>query len=343
VTRVAVGTDLFVRHEDNPILRPGDWPYPIHTAFNPGATRLPDGTTLLLCRCEDRRGFSHLSVARSADGVTDWRVEPEPVFLPDPYGYPEELYGVEDPRITFVAELGVYVVAYTAFGRSGPGVALATTTDFRRFERLGLVMQPDDKDAALFPRSFDGQFALIHRPTSVDGSHMWISYSRDLQNWGGHHLMLPARRGGWWDANKIGLATPPIRSDRGWIVLYHGVRRHASGSIYRVGLALFDLERPDVCLLRGAPWAMGPETPYETMGDVPYVVFPCGATVADDGDTVNVYYGAADSCIGLATTSIAGMLAWLDEHGTTMVGVAGTEIEREAFAIDHPIPYNRSP
>src|SRR4029079_11122937 len=145
---------LFRRHQSNPILRAATWPYPAHSVFNPGATRLRDGTTLLLCRVEDRRGFSHLCAARSANGIDGWVIDEAPTLRPDPQRYPEELWGIEDPRITYVDDLGKYVVAYTAFSKGGPGVALALTEDFRAFERLGLVMQPDDKEAAvLSPRT----------------------------------------------------------------------------------------------------------------------------------------------------------------------------------------------
>jgi hypothetical protein len=143
---------LFHRDPRNPILSADRWPYPAHSVFNPAATKLADGTTLLLCRVEDRRGLSHLCAARSANGLDGWVIDPAPTFLPDPANHPEELWGVEDPRITYVEELGRYAVAYTAFGRGGPGVALALTSDFRTFDRCGLVMQPDDKDAALLPR-----------------------------------------------------------------------------------------------------------------------------------------------------------------------------------------------
>src|SRR6185295_15055848 len=193
---------LFHRYEKNPILTASDWPYPAHTVFNPGATRLADGTTLLLCRVEDRRGQSHLCAARSANGVDGWIIDASPTMKPEPDRYPEELWGIEDPRITFVDELGKYVIAYTAFSRGGPGVALALTTDFRTFERLGLVMQPDDKDAALLPRRIKGSFALIHRPMTGSDADIWISYSPDLRSWGAHKLVLKARKGGWWDANK---------------------------------------------------------------------------------------------------------------------------------------------
>src|SRR5205823_802284 len=140
---------LFHRHRANPILTGKDWPYSINSVFNAGATLLPDGSTLLLCRVEDRRGISHLCVARSVNGVDGWQIDREPTLLPNPEQYPEELWGIEDPRITYVPELKKYAVAYTSYSRGGPGVSLALTEDFRSFERLGVVMSPDDKDAAL--------------------------------------------------------------------------------------------------------------------------------------------------------------------------------------------------
>ena len=307
---------LLHRHEQNPILSAADWPYPAHTVFNAGATKLADGTTLLLCRVEDRRGLSHLCAARSRNGIDNWAIDPVPTLLPNPERYPEEFWGIEDPRITFVEELGKYVVAYTAYSRGGPGVALALTEDFREFERYGLVMQPDDKDAALLPRRINGSFALLHRPVTDRGAHIWISFSPDLRNWGRHTLVLPARLGAWWDANRVGLSPPLIETPRGWLMLYHGVKRTGAGCLYRVGLALLDLETAEHCLLRGDSWIFGPETPYEREGDVGYVTFPCGSTLGDDGDTIKLYYGAADTSVALATGSIRELLAWLDRFGT---------------------------
>ena len=302
---------LFRRHKLNPILSAADWPYPAHSVFNPGATLLRDGTTLLLCRVEDRRGHSHLTAARSANGVDGWEIDRQPTLAADPEHFPEELWGIEDPRITWVPELKKYAVVYTAFSGSGPGVALALTEDFRTFERFGMILPPEDKDAALFPCRIGGRWAMIHRPVSAPGAHMWMSYSPDLRHWGSHTRMLVARSGAWWDANKIGLSPPPIETPQGWLVIYHGVRHTASGAIYRLGLALFDRENPERCLRRGDEWVFGPEDPHERSGDVGNVVFPCGYTIAPDGDTINLYYGAADSSIALATGSINTMLDWL--------------------------------
>ncbi len=306
-------SELFHRHKQNPILTAADWPYPVHSVFNPAATLLPDSTTLLLCRVEDRRGHSHLCAARSQNGIDKWQIDPKPTLVPDTEHFPEEQWGLEDPRITYVPELGQYAIVYTAFTRDGPGVALALTKDFHTFERYGLIMSSDDKDAALLPRRIDGFWALIHRPVSTTHAHMWMSYSTDLLHWGSDKLMLKARRGAWWDANKIGLSIPPIETPHGWLVIYHGVRQTASGSLYRIGLALFDLQSPDRCIKRGDEWVFGPQEPYELYGDVNNVVFPCGGTIAPDGDSLQIYYGAADTSIALATASIRELLDWLEK------------------------------
>jgi predicted GH43/DUF377 family glycosyl hydrolase len=262
---------------------------------------------------EGRTGHSHLCAARSANGIDNWKIDPQPTLLADPANYPEELWGIEDPRITYVPELNQYAIVYTAYSRDGPGVALAFTQDFIHFERYGLIMQPEDKDAALLPYRIDGYWALIHRPVSSPRAHMWISYSPDLRYWGNHKLMLEARRGGWWDANKIGLSPPPIETEKGWLVIYHGVRMNAAGALYRLGLALFDAKRPENCLQRSSEWIFGPEEGFEQDGDVDNVVFPCGYTLAPDGDTLRLYYGAADMKIGMATSSVCAMLEWLEQ------------------------------
>lgn len=306
---------LFERSRHNPLLSAADWPYAVNTVFNAAATLLADGTTLLLCRVEDRRGHSHLCAARSKSGVDGWEIDPQPTFAPDIEHHPEELWGVEDPRITFLPDVKKYAVVYTAYSRGGPCVSLALTEDFHAFERLGSVMPPEDKDAALLPHRIGDNWAMIHRPMTALGAHIWISYSPDLRHWGSHRMILQARRGAWWDANKIGMSPPLIETPQGWLMIYHGVRETPAGCIYRLGLALFDLHAPEKCLRRGATWIFGPEAPYERGGDVGNVVFPCGYTVAPDGDTLNLYYGAADTCICLAAASLKALVAWVEEHG----------------------------
>lgn len=301
---------LLQRNAENPILTAREWPYPCHSVFNPGAIRLPSGETLLLCRVEDQSGFSHLCAARSPDGVGNWHIDAQPTWLADAENFPEEARGIEDPRIVRLEEIGRYAVTYTAFSAAGPAVSLALTEDFRTYERLGVVLPVDNKDAALFPRKINGLWAMLHRPFfSNAGGHIWLSYSPDLRHWGAHRLILSSRQEPAWDTGKIGLAPPLIETTDGWLLLYHGVKPTAGSAIYRMGAALLDLQNPETCLFRGTDWILGPREDYERTGDVPNVVFPSGCTL--DGDRLNLYYGAADTSIALATGSIRNILAWL--------------------------------
>jgi predicted GH43/DUF377 family glycosyl hydrolase len=303
--------ELFKRHSGNPILTSNDWPYPVHTIFNPAAT-IFENKTLLLARVEDRKGFSHLTKATSENGENNWIIDSKPTLFGEPDMHPEERWGIEDPRITWMPGLGKYSVIYTAFSNTGPLVSLALTDDFINFKKFGSIMSPDDKDAALFPRKFNDRYILIHRPSSGDNNaHIWISSSNDLKNWGDNQILLNARKGGWWDANKIGLSPPPLETDDGWLILYHGVKRSASGSIYRLGLALLDLDNPSKVLKRSDEWIFGPQEPYEMFGDVDNVVFPCGWIHDPVTGTVRMYYGGADSCIAMATARMSDLLQYM--------------------------------
>ena len=293
--------ELFQRHPGNPILSVDDWPYKANSVFNAAAAEV-NGKILLLARVEDFRGMSHLTVATSDDGINNWQIERTPSLKPEPQKYPEELWGIEDPRITWLEELNKWVICYTAYSKGGPLVSLAMTSDFKSFNRMGPVMPPEDKDAALFPVKFKGLWAMLHRPVPKSlllGAHIWISFSPNLKHWGEHQEIIQAREGGWWDANKIGLCAPPMQTEEGWLILYHGVRTTVSGSIYRLGLALLDLENPAKLIRRTDEWIFGPKAHYEREGDVDDVVFPCGWIKKKD--TVFIYYGAADSRICVAT------------------------------------------
>jgi predicted GH43/DUF377 family glycosyl hydrolase len=309
--------DLFVRSASNPIVTAADVPYPANSVFNPGAARLADETVLLV-RIEDLRGISQLHVCRSADGISDWTFDPEPLLRADELSNPEEIWGCEDPRLTWLPEREEWAIAYTAYSRRGPLVSLAMTRDFRTVRRLGPVMPPEDKDAALFPTRIDGRWAMIHRPSPLrGGAHMWISFSPDLRHWGDHTLLLEARDGAWWDAGKIGLGPPPLETAEGWLVMYHGVHTTSDGPIYRMGLVLLDLADPRIVLHQTDEWLFGPEAPYEITGDVGRVVFPCGWVHDVAGDRLVLYYGGADSVVALATARFSEVLALVLAAPTT--------------------------
>jgi predicted GH43/DUF377 family glycosyl hydrolase len=155
---------------------------------------------------------------------------------------------------------------------------------------------------------------MLHRP--VPGfpgarANIWLSYSPDLKHWGDHTVVLEARRGAWWDANKIGLSPQPIETPEGWLMIYHGVRMTAAGCLYRLGLALLDPERPEKVIRRGDEWIFGPDKSYERVGDVGDVVFPCGVIHDKATGELRVYYGAADTSIALATGHVDELLDWL--------------------------------
>jgi beta-1,4-mannooligosaccharide/beta-1,4-mannosyl-N-acetylglucosamine phosphorylase len=308
ISRQKKAHDLFKRYPGNPILSPEIWPYPTNAVFNPAAAKL-NTETLLLIRVEDMRGFSHLTVARSADGFTNWEIDPTPTLEADTNSQ-EERWGLEDPRVVWLEEQKQFAVTYVSFSEGGPVVSLAITKNFRTFARLGSLLPPEDKDACLFPRRFNGRFALIHRPIVRGEAHMWISFSPDLKHWGDHRTFIRTRAA-YWDCHRVGLACQPIETPQGWLLFYHGVRSTTAGQIYRVGMALLDLKSPWKVLRRSDEWVLGPSEPYERIGDVGDVVFPSGAVIHKETDQLNLYYGAADSTIAVATAKLSDCMDYI--------------------------------
>ena len=301
--------ELFQRDPGNPILTAADWPTPVNAVFNPAAAVVA-GETVVVARVEDRRGISHLGVARSADGRSGWVVDPEPLLAPSA-GIEHEQWGFEDPRTVWAPELERWVITCTTYGPSGPAVYLATTTDFRSVERIGIICQPEDKNAAILPERVDGKWVLFHRPmTSYGGSRgeIVISRSDDLKNWSTPEPVMQPRQGAWWDSLRIGIGPPPLRTDHGWLVIYHGVKETVAGTIYRVGLALTSLDDPARVVHRAPEWVLTPSAPYERDGDIPNTLFPCGLVHDVETGEARLYYGAADTTICLATAQLDDLL-----------------------------------
>ncbi|MGI0131319.1 MAG: glycosidase [Thermoplasmata archaeon] len=301
--------ELFQRDAGNPILTAADWPYPVNAVFNAAAAAV-NGETVLLARVEDRRGISHLTVARSRNGFDAWSIAAEPLLAPDEETASEQ-WGFEDPRLVWVNELHRWVITCTAYGPAGPAVFLATTEDFETVERHGIVRHPEDKNAALLPHRIDGRWVLLHRPkTQFGGAHgeILLSRSDDLENWSAPEQVLQPRAGAWWDSLRIGIGPPPLWTEHGWLLLYHGVKETVAGGIYRVGLALLDIDEPTRVLRRLPNWIFAPLASYERTGDVPNVVFPCGLLHDPGSDELRLYYGASDSSICLATARLADLL-----------------------------------
>jgi predicted GH43/DUF377 family glycosyl hydrolase len=304
------GRELFQRHPGNPILTAEDWPYPANAVFNPAAAQI-DGSTILLVRVESLAGISHLTVARSPNGLDDWRIATAPLLAPEA-GIESEAWGFEDARTVWVEELNRFVITCTSYGPAGPAVYLATTRDFLSVDRHGIVVNPEDKNAAVLPERVNGKWILFHRPTTGFGiTHPGISLSRssDLTSWSPPETVMEPRQGAWWDSLRIGIGPPLLKTEHGWLLIYHGVKETVAGALYRVGAALLDLDEPSRVIGRSSNWILGPHEPYERTGDVPNAVFPCGLIHDRASGEIRLYYGAADTSICVATAMLDDLLA----------------------------------
>jgi len=252
--------------------------------------------------------ISHLRVARSSDGI-HFEVERAPAMRPvDQY----EAFGLEDPRITLLD--GTYWINYTAVSSLGIATALASTRDFRTFERHGIIFPPPNRDVTIFPEKIDGRYAALHRPMPQGLGHpsIWSATSADLLSWGDHRIVATARDGKWDDV-KVGGGAVPFRVRAGnqdaWLAVYHGVT--GSPNTYALGALLLDLHDPSRVLARSHEPILSPEAPYEREGFFGEVVFTCGLLA--EGDRVRIYYGAADDTVAVADLSLAEILAGLSE------------------------------
>ena len=287
------------RYEKNPILTKDDVPYAVETVHNAGVVKY-GGKYVMLFRSHRRNGRSIIGLAESDDGF-DFTVRPEPFLVPATAGaFAEyEEFGVEDCRICEID--GEYLLTYSAYSRHGVRIGLARTRDFDSIERVALITQADLRNVVIFPQKFDGRYARLDRPHSeISPWAMWISYSPDLVHWGDSRVVIkPVQY--HWDEMKIGPGATPIKTPQGWLNIYHGVFPTMDGSVYRLGVALHDLNDPAKVLGVGDEWILQPEDPWERTGYVRNVVFTCGAIPEDDG-TVKIYWGAADTvmCVGTA-------------------------------------------
>jgi predicted GH43/DUF377 family glycosyl hydrolase len=242
---------------------------------------------------------SHLRLLSSTDGITFAEEE----------GYPGlfgkgklERFGIEDCRVTYLE--GVYHLTYTAVSDSGVGVGMITTTDWQEFDRKGMIMPPHNKDVAIFEEKINGKYYALHRPSSKDigGNYIWLAESPDGLHWGNHKCIVKTRVG-MWDSARVGAGAAPIRTQQGWLEIYHGATIE---NRYCLGAFLMDLEDPSIVLARTIEPIMVPTERYELSGFFGFVVFTNGHLVK--GDELTIYYGAADEFVCGATFSIQEVL-----------------------------------
>jgi len=241
---------------------------------------------------QDGKYINSLGYAVSKDGQHFNRME-SPILTND---VPQELRGPEDPRVVKIAT--TYYMMYTGYGGRFDGdyrICLAESKNLIDWDRKGVMLDEPNKDASLFPEMIDGQYIMLHRrPPDI-----WMSYSEDMMNWRDHRVLMKAVPGSRWEDIKIGIAGPPIRTDQGWLLIYHGV---TSGPRYCLGAALLDLNDPSQVLARQDDPILEPELEWEINGWVPNVVFSCGQAVLNN--LVYVYYGGADTKIGVSVLDL---------------------------------------
>lgn len=234
--------------------------------------------------------FSTFRLAVSDDGV-HFIIGETPCMPLNPI---IEEWGMEDPRVTPIEDK--FYITYSSVSRHGVGVSLSSSNDFKRFEPMGMILPPANKDAVLFPEKINGKYYLLHRPSleggGIGNSNVWIADSSDLLHWGNHKPLFDCETGNEWESQKIGAGAPPIRIAKGWLVLYHGVDIQQR---YSMGAIILDHDDPSIILTRSAHPILEPEMEYETSGFYSNTVFPCTAFL--NGSDVVIYYGAADKSI----------------------------------------------
>lgn len=243
---------------------------------------------------------SHLRLLSSDDGIHF----SEQKDYPPLFGTGQlERYGIEDCRVSHIE--GQYYLTYTAVSDSGVGVGLRITNDWQNFDLKGMILPPHNKDTAIFEEKINGKFYALHRPSSIDlgGNYIWLAESPDGLHWGNHQCLIKTRPG-FWDHARVGAGASPIRTEKGWLEIYHGANMQHQ---YCLGAFLMDLDNPSKVIARTTDPIMSPAEPYELSGFFGYVVFTNGHLV--NGDEITVYYGAADEFVCGAKFSIAEILA----------------------------------
>lgn len=302
------------RYPKNPTLKP----IPQHgwesrAVFNPAAIEI-DGTVYIVYRAMSEDNTSTLGLATSKNGLSITTRLDEPIYVPREdfemkKGDPNGNSGCEDPRITRLGDM--LYMCYTAYDGVHAPVVAATSISVQDFVShewnwsRPVVITPtgiDDKDTCILPEKVKGKYMILHRL----GTHICADFLNSLNfdiDKASRCIQLIGPRPGMWDSQKVGIAAPPIKTKHGWILLYHGVSKNKT---YRVGAVLLDLKDPTTVLSRTVSPLFEPTEQYEHEGQIPHVVFPCGAVIRDN--TVYVYYGGADSVVGVATIKLADLV-----------------------------------
>ncbi len=262
-----------------------------------------NGEFIGVFRAETTATLPHLRVGRSKDGI-NFTFENKPIDFYDENGELWNPYYAYDPRLVKVED-EYFVIWCTDF--YGPTIGLAKTKDFVHFTRFENCFLPFNRNGVLFPRKFDGAYKMLSRVS--DNGHtpfgdIFVSESKDLVYWGRHRHVMQRGGNGWWQGLKIGGGPAPIETEIGWLMLYHGVTQTCNGFVYSFGAVILDKDEPSKVLYRAKDYVLTPEEDYELVGFVPGVCFPCSTIVDKETGRVAIYYGAADTYVALAFSTI---------------------------------------
>ena len=301
--------EVMWRYSANPIIK-RDATSISNSIFNSAVVPFGNGFAGVF-RCDDKCIRMNIFVGFSDDGL-NWNISDEPIqFEGDPdvtrfeYRY--------DPRVCKIEDK--YFVTWCN-GYHGPTIGIGYTYDFKTFYQCENAFLPYNRNGVLFPRKFDDKYLLMSRPSDTGHTpfgDIFVSETPDLVYWGKHRFMMgpsPFEKSAW-QCMKIGPGPVPIETDEGWLLFYHGVIRTCNGYVYSMGAAILDRDEPSKVLYRSAPYLIHPSTPYECMGDVPNVCFPCAALCDADTGRIAVYYGAADTVTALAFTTVDELIPWI--------------------------------
>ena len=302
--------DVVWRSKNNPIIT-RDFIKNSNSIFNSAVVPFEGGFAGVF-RSDDIMRIQRLHVGRSADGVHG-DLDDEPIrFMNEDGGYNEFEYGY-DPRVCKIEDK--YYVTWCNGYKGFPTIGIAETTDFKTFIQHENAFLPFNRNGVLFPRKINGNYAMISRPS--DNGHtpfgdVFYSESPDMTFWGKHkHVMSPT---GGWQSTKVGGGPVPIETDEGWLTIYHGVLTSCNGFVYSAGAAILDSEKPWIVKYRTKPYIIAPREIYECVGDVPNVVFPCTNLCDADTGRIAIYYGAADTVIGMAYTTVDDLAKFVKEN-----------------------------
>jgi len=298
--------DVVWRSARNPII-PRDLIPSSNSIFNSAVVPYQDDFAGVF-RCDDKRRHMRLHTGRSQDGVS-WQLKDEPIrFICDDPDLAQFAYGY-DPRVCWIEDR--YYVTWCN-GYHGPTIGVAYTHDFESFYQLENAFLPCNRNGVLFPRRLRGRYAMLSRPSDLGHTpfgDIFYSESPDLCHWGHHRHVMGTKSG--WQSTKIGAGPPPLETTEGWLLIYHGVLTSCNGFVYSAGAALLDLDDPWRVRYRTAPYLLSPQTLYECVGDVPNVVFPCAALADAATGRLALYYGAADTVVGLAFAQVDELLQFI--------------------------------